>query len=54
MPKRQSPTEGGSDNSRMESILTRGDFLRRSVIAATAIAAPSRAANQNPYQYRER
>ena len=42
MPKRQSPTEGGSDNSRTESILTRRDFLRRSVIAATALAAPSR------------
>jgi monoamine oxidase len=42
MPKRQSPIEGGSDNSRTESILTRRDFLRRSVIASTALAAPSR------------
>ena len=42
MPKRQSPTEGGSDNSRTESILTRRDFLRQSVIATTALAAPSR------------
>src|SRR5262245_47971081 len=42
MPKRQSPTESGSDNSRMETILTRRDFLRRSVIAAAPLAVTSR------------
>jgi monoamine oxidase len=41
MPKRQSPTESG-DNSRMGTILTRRDFLMRSVIAAAPLAAPSR------------
>src|SRR6266545_1182510 len=41
MPKRQSPTESGSDNSRTETILTRRDFLRRSVIAAAPLVAPS-------------
>jgi monoamine oxidase len=41
MPKRQSPTESGGDNSRTETILTRRDFLRRSVIAATPLVAPS-------------
>src|SRR5262245_55932131 len=42
MPKRQSPTESGGDNSRTETILTRRDFLRRSVIAAAPLVAPSR------------
>src|SRR5262245_33017168 len=42
MPKRQSPTENGSDNSRMKTILTRRDFLRRSVIAAAPLAVTSR------------
>jgi monoamine oxidase len=42
MPKRQSPTESGDDNSRTETILTRRDFLRRSVIAAAPLVAPSR------------
>src|SRR5262245_24091757 len=42
MPNRQSPTESGSDNSRTETILTRRDFLRRSVIAVAPLAAPSR------------
>src|SRR5262245_40849832 len=42
MPNRQLPTEGGSDNSRTETILTRRDFLWRSVIAAAPLAAPSR------------
>jgi monoamine oxidase len=41
MPKRQSPTETGSDDSRMETILSRRDFLRRSVIASAPLAAPS-------------
>src|SRR6266536_1151408 len=41
MPKRQSPTESGSDNSRTETILTRRDFLRRSVIAAAPLVARS-------------
>jgi len=42
MPKRQSPAESDSDNSRMETILTRRDFLRRSVIVAAPLVAPSR------------
>jgi monoamine oxidase len=42
MTKRQSPTENGGDNSSRETILTRRDFLRRSVIAAAPLAAPSR------------
>jgi monoamine oxidase len=50
MPKRQSPTESGSDNSRTETILKRRDFLRRSVIAASAIAAPSRSQTETQGQ----
>src|SRR5215510_12323526 len=42
MPKRQSTTESDSDNSRTETILTRRDFLRRSVITAAPLVAPSR------------
>src|SRR5215475_5457385 len=49
MPKRQSTTESGADNSRTETILTRRDFLRRSVIAA-ALAAPSRSQSEGQGQ----
>jgi len=52
MPKRQSPAESDSDNSRMETILTRRDFLRRSVIAAAPLVAPSRSQTEGQDQIR--
>ena len=42
MPKRQSPAESGSDNSRIETILKRRDFLRQSILASAALCSASR------------
>ena len=50
MPKRQTTTESGSDNSPTETILTRRDFLRRSVIAAAPLVAPSRSQTERQGQ----
>src|SRR5215475_9201883 len=50
MTKRQSPTDSGGDNSRMGTTFTRRDFLRRSVIAAAALAAPSRSQTEGQEQ----
>src|SRR5262247_4185568 len=50
MPKRQSPTESGGDNSRTETILTRRDFLRRSVIAAAPLVAQLRSQTEGQGQ----
>src|SRR5262245_9947304 len=51
MPKRQAQTERGGDNSRMETILTRRDFLRRSVIATAPLAALSLSQTEGQDQF---
>src|SRR5262245_46133599 len=50
MPKRQSTPESCADNSRTETILTRRDFLRRSVIAAAPLAAQLRSQTEGQGQ----
>src|SRR5262245_16408851 len=51
MPKRPAQTERGGEHSRMESILTRRDLLRRSVIATAPLAALSLSQTEGQDQF---